>query len=102
MADTTNAVEGLHSMRRRFVDKRINYGASYECRANLAVLASFFDNWESLVLDKLGLDVTPKMQEFFRVIVLIVILLDGGLEEEKEHYQERVDKLQNQKKQVEM
>jgi hypothetical protein len=67
MADTTNTVEGLHAVRRKFADKRINYGASYACRANLSILATFLDNWQHLVLVQLGLETTPKMMELFKV-----------------------------------
>jgi hypothetical protein len=72
MADTTNTVEGLHAVRRKFADKRINYGASYSCRANLGILATFLDNWQILVLAQLGIEATPKMKELFKVIILFV------------------------------
>jgi hypothetical protein len=67
MADTTNIVEGLHSVRWKFVEKRLNFGASYQCRANISILAAFLDNWEKLILEKLNIEVTPAMEEFFKV-----------------------------------
>jgi hypothetical protein len=72
MADTTNTVESLHSVRRKWADKRINFQASYKCRANLAVLSGFLDNWQQLVLEKIGIPVTDYMLEFFKVLVLYI------------------------------
>jgi transposase-like protein len=68
MADTTNLVEGLHSVRRKFADKRLNFPTSYSCRANLALLSTFLNNWQELILKKLNLKVTSKMRQFFEVI----------------------------------
>jgi hypothetical protein len=67
MADTTNAVEGLHSIRRKFAEKRLNFATSYTCRGNLAILSTFLQNWQELVLQEMKLEVTPKMKEFFLV-----------------------------------
>ena len=73
MADTTNLVEGLHSIRRKFADKRLNLPASYKCRANLALLSAFMENWQQLVLKELNLKVTPKMNDFFKVLNCIFL-----------------------------
>ena len=70
MADTTNLVEGLHSVRRKYADKRLNLPVSYECRANLALLSTFLENWQHLVLKELNLEVTSKMDSFFKVLIL--------------------------------
>jgi hypothetical protein len=70
MADTTNLVEGLHSIRRKYADKRLNLPVSYKCRANLALLSAFLDNWQHLVLKELDLEVTSKMDSFFKVLIL--------------------------------
>jgi hypothetical protein len=69
MADTTNQVEGLHSVRRKYVDKRLNFASSYGCRGNLAILATYLDNWQELVLKELEIDVTDTMRTFFQVII---------------------------------
>ena len=66
-ADTTNAVEGLHSVRRKYADKRINFARSYELGANLAILATFLDNWMEIVMTDLGELVTPAIRQFFKV-----------------------------------
>jgi hypothetical protein len=70
MGDTTNIVEGLHSIRRKYADKRLNFSSSYSCRANLAVLATYLENWQTLVLQQMDLPVTPSMSSFFEVILL--------------------------------
>jgi hypothetical protein len=67
MADTTNTVESLHSVRRKWADKRINFQTSYKCRANLAVLSGFLDNWQQLVLERIGITPTEYMLQFFKV-----------------------------------
>ena len=71
MADTTNTVEGLHSIRRKFAEKRLNFSVSYKCRGNLAILSTFLHNWQELVLLQMNLKVTPKMREIFLVILNI-------------------------------
>ena len=69
MADTTNIVEGFHSVRRKFVEKRLNFGASYQCRANISILTAFLNNWEKFILEQLQIEVTPAMKAFFKVIL---------------------------------
>jgi hypothetical protein len=53
---------------RKWADKRINFQTSYKCRANLAVLSGFLDNWQQLVLEEIGITPTEYMLEFFRVM----------------------------------
>ena len=72
MADTTNLVEGLHSVRRKYADKRLNLPVSYKCRANLSLLSTFLENWQHIVLKELDLEVTPKMDSFFKVLIFIL------------------------------
>ena len=55
MVETTNAVERLHGIRRKFAFKRINFEASYECRANIALLDSDLENWLELLFQKLNI-----------------------------------------------
>jgi hypothetical protein len=60
-------VEGLYSVRRKWADKRLNFAATYRCRANLAILSAFVDNWQELVLDRVGIQATSTMLGFFQV-----------------------------------
>jgi hypothetical protein len=80
MADTTNIVEGLHSTRRKYADKRLNFGSSYKCRANISILAAFLDNWEKLILSELNIEVTPAMKEFFKVKTCQNLIINEGHE----------------------
>jgi hypothetical protein len=57
----------LHSIRRKFVDKRLNYKVSYQCRANMALLSAYLDNWQQLILEKVGLSVDYYMKKYFKV-----------------------------------
>src|SRR5689334_14884039 len=66
-AETTNKVEGLHSIRRKFVDKRLNYKVSYQCRVNMALLSAYLDNWQKLILEKVGLTVNYNTKKYFKV-----------------------------------
>jgi len=50
-AFTTNHVEGVHSVRRKFADKRLNFSSSYVTRANMALLSMFLSNWTDLVVN---------------------------------------------------
>jgi hypothetical protein len=68
LASTTNEVESLHSIRRKWADKRLNFSASYKCRANLAILSAYLDNFQELVLKKLNIKPTKYMTEFFKVL----------------------------------
>jgi len=70
MGDTTNVVEGLHSIRRKYADKRLNFSSSYSCRANLAILATYLENWQTLVLQQMDLPVTDSMSDFFQANIL--------------------------------
>jgi len=60
-------VEGLHSIRRKFADKRLNFKASYACRANMALLSAYIENWMKLILEKLNVPVSSYMEAFFEV-----------------------------------
>jgi hypothetical protein len=73
MADTTNKVKNLHSVRRKWADKRLNFPVTYKCRANLALLSSFVDNWQTLLLEKIGITPTNSMLAFFEVIFYLFI-----------------------------
>ncbi len=61
----TNWVEGLHSIRRKYADKRLNFARTYSTRANIALLSGFIKNWQSLLLTKLQIYTGEhfKMQE---------------------------------------
>jgi hypothetical protein len=65
--DTTNAVENLHGVRRKFADKRLNFSESYECRANLAILTSYLPNWRELLFAELNMPITPFVKNFIEV-----------------------------------
>jgi hypothetical protein len=47
---TTNAVENIHSIRRKFLDKRLNFAKSFSVRADLALLTLFMPSWLENVL----------------------------------------------------
>ena len=59
LGETTNSVEGAHSIRRKFADKRfknyhfykirLNYSVTYSTRANIAFLSMYLTNWIDLV-----------------------------------------------------
>lgn len=49
----TNWVEGLHSIRRKYADKQLNFTRTYSTRANIALLSGFIKNWQSLLLTQL-------------------------------------------------
>jgi hypothetical protein len=53
LGKNTNWVEELHSIRRKYADKRLNFGRTYITRANIALLASFISNWQNLILTRL-------------------------------------------------
>jgi hypothetical protein len=76
MADTTNKVENLHSVRRKWADKRLNFPVTYKCRANLALLSSFVDNWQALLLEKIGITPTDTMMAYFQVTFHFIYLTD--------------------------
>jgi hypothetical protein len=67
-AETTNYVEGLHAVRRKWLDKRINFKQSYVCRANMSLLSSFLNNWIQLVLDELKIPIDISITEYMEVI----------------------------------
>ncbi len=43
-AETTNSVENPHSVKRKYVEKRLNFSVSYTCRSNIAVLNVYLKN----------------------------------------------------------
>jgi hypothetical protein len=53
LGKNTNLVEELHSIRRKYADKRLNFERIYIIRANIALLASFISNWQNLILTRL-------------------------------------------------
>ena len=55
MEKNTNWVEELHSIRRKYADKRLNFGRTYVTRANIALLAGFISNWQNLILTELNI-----------------------------------------------
>src|SRR5689334_16923716 len=49
----TNLVEMLHSVRRKFADKKLNFKSTYEMRSHLALLSCFLQNSDELILQQL-------------------------------------------------
>ena len=48
---TTNNVEVVHAVRRKFADKSI-FQKTYSLRSNLALISMFVDKWESNVFKR--------------------------------------------------
>ena len=71
VADTTNYVESLNSVRRKFADKRLNFSATYKCRANISLLSAFLENWVELLLKELQVNVSEQMLNYLKVIFVI-------------------------------
>jgi hypothetical protein len=46
-------VEELHSIKRKYADKWLNFERTYIIRANIALLANFINNWQNLILTRL-------------------------------------------------
>jgi mannitol-specific phosphotransferase system IIBC component len=67
MAESTNYVENIHSVRRKYVDKRLHHKASYVCRANIALLSMFLDNWMEIILANINIPIDSQIIEFFKV-----------------------------------
>ncbi len=67
MAETTNAVEGLHGIRRKFASKRLNFALSYECRANIALLDAHLEKWIEVVLKELNFPISEQVSDFLKV-----------------------------------
>ncbi len=67
MAETTNVVEGLHGIRRKFASKRLNFAVSYECRANIALLDAHLEKWIEVVLKELNFPISEQVSDFLKV-----------------------------------
>jgi hypothetical protein len=74
-AQTTNMVEGLHSVRRKFADKRLNYKLTYTCRANIGLLCAFLDNWMPLVLEQLEIPISDYVKEYLQAFINEILLI---------------------------
>ena len=68
VADTTNYVESLNSVRRKFADKRLNFSATYKCRANISLLSTFLENWVELLFQELQIKISEPMLNYLKVI----------------------------------
>jgi hypothetical protein len=66
-AETTNSVEGLHSVRRKWMDKRLQFKQSYKVRANMSILSKYIDNWIELVLKEMKLPVEKSVYDYMKV-----------------------------------
>lgn len=53
MCKSTNIIESLHAIRRKFISKRLNFSKEYQTRANLAILSKYIINYEELILGKM-------------------------------------------------
>lgn len=49
---TTNKVENLHSVRRKFADKRLHFSKSFIVRADLAIYTTFVPDWLPKLLQR--------------------------------------------------
>ena len=76
-ANTTNYVESLNSVRRKYTDKRLNFSATYKCRSNISILSTFLENWVELLMEKLDVPLDNQMLQFLKVLFLFkyIILL---------------------------
>ncbi|MHB1799713.1 MAG: hypothetical protein ACYCUI_15685 [Vulcanimicrobiaceae bacterium] len=68
---STNVVEGFHSVRRKFAEKRLNFGKTYELRANFAILSMFLENWEQLILEMLDIHTSDNFAIFQKVFNVV-------------------------------
>jgi hypothetical protein len=67
MCETTNSVESLHGVRRKYASKRLNFSKTYVLRANIALLSSFLPNWIQLIMKELDISVSPEAEQFLKV-----------------------------------
>jgi hypothetical protein len=79
VADTTNYVESLNSVRRKFADKRLNFSATYKCRANISLLSAFLDNWVELLMKELQIEISEPMLRFLKVSYIFYNFLKAEL-----------------------
>ena len=56
------------------MDKRLDYKASYVCRANIVLLSCFLENWTELILERLNLPITDEMREFLKAHYLLYFI----------------------------
>lgn len=52
LCSSTNIVECLFSIKRKYADKRLNFGDTYSLRADIAILDKYVKNWERLLLER--------------------------------------------------
>ena len=69
--ETTNVVEGLHSVRRKWIDKRLQFKKSYKVRANMALLSTYIDNWIESVLKEMKLPVEKSVYDYMETSIVI-------------------------------
>ena len=55
MCKSTNIVESLHALRRKFADKRLNFSKQYQTRANISIFSRYIVNYGELILKKMKL-----------------------------------------------
>jgi hypothetical protein len=56
----------LHSIRRSFADKRLNFPLTFVARSQLSLLCTYVPDYKERILAKLHLEVPPSMQQFFK------------------------------------
>lgn len=110
VADTTNYVESLNSVRRKFADKRLNFSATYKCRANISLLSSFLDNWVELLFQELQITISEPMLNYLKVkfvylSVYQLIVLDAACrfkqtKTEKKDSQVHLTKIPTKRRQI--
>ena len=76
--ETTNSVEGMHGVRRKYADKRLNFKQSYVCRANIAILCSYLPNWKELILEEMQISVTDYVQSFMKVTIFFADIIESS------------------------
>jgi hypothetical protein len=60
-------MEELHSIKRKYANKRLNFGRTYIIRANIALLASFISNWQNLILTRLKIHTSEFYNSYEKV-----------------------------------
>jgi hypothetical protein len=74
MCETTNSVESLYGVRRKYTSKRLNFSETYVCRASIALLSSFLPNWIELIMNKLNFPLSPEVNQFLKVNLILLII----------------------------
>jgi hypothetical protein len=82
---TTNKVESVHSVRRTFADKRLNFRKSYVLRANLALFSMYCKNWQELIFQGY-VQFHSLMSRFFRNKWLISFRMGLGVSSSLSRY----------------